>query len=351
MGVKNTAKGSWHIMRRRKKTACSCAPQSEVCNVCNETPTQTKVVSHCKKPIKKEDECPCGDYEITHVDNCVKLAKQAEELFEKALEFECKATESYEQAKECEKSSKVLSAKAESLLNKANTSEKEAKAAECKAKELMEKAEQLKEQAKCLYKEAECIEKEAQTNCEQAKCLFEKAQSHNEKAKALYNQALKCDEKALECYKTAGEKIKEYEAKSHKCEAMMEKCMNKIDECHNKPKCGEVKHTHCEIEKPKTNCGCKKEYVQPCKQKEEIIYIEDAKINVNQGCSTYVSPMYDMYHMQYMGEFAEQYPYLEAPYMNVHMGQCEDMNEMWMNYYMMMQNMMMQNMMQPRDLD
>ena len=66
-------------------------------------------------------------------------------------------------------------------------------------------------------------------------------------------------------------------------------------------------------------------------------------------CPTYVSPMYDMYQMQCMGDFAQQYPSLDTPYMNGYMDQYQDVNDMWMNYYMMMQNMM-QSMMKPRDI-
>ena len=151
----------------------------------------------------------------------------------------------------------------------------------------------------------------------------------------------------------------------------MEKCSNKIDACQNKPKCNENKYIYCDLEKHndkcgykmqniKQNCGCKpveakktcktqckQQYVNPCYEKDEIIYVEDTKININKGCSTYVTPMYDMYQMQCMGEFSQQYPSLEMPYMNPYMNSYDDMSDMWMNYYMMMQNMTMQ----PRDTD
>ena len=72
---------------------------------------------------------------------------------------------------------------------------------------------------------------------------------------------------------------------------------------------------------------------------DEIIYITDKDLNINY-CTTYVSPMYDMYHMQCMGDFSQQYPSLDMPYMNCYVDQYQDVNDMWMNYYMMMQNMM-----------
>ena len=335
-------------MRKKKKQVCSTISKHEDCNICSEQvktckpckPSNTckpcKPSNTCKKAVKKYVECSGDDYEITCVDKCVKVAKQAEELFEKALECECKATEAYEQAKECEKLSKVLSSKAKNLMKNAHHDEKESKVSECKAKELMEKSQELCEQAKCLYKEAEKIENEAECNCEKAKCLYEKAQEHNDMAKGLYNQALKCDEKALECYKTAEEKIKEYEMKSKKCEDMILKCSHKLDQCENKPKCGlePIKYVKCGKEK---ECGCKHEknkydcyapkknyckpeykqkYYNTCYEEDEIIYIEQDDIYMNNGCTTYVSPMYDMCSMQYMGGFAEQYPNLDMPYMN-----------------------------------
>ena len=80
---------------------------------------------------------------------------------------------------------------------------------------------------------------------------------------------------------------------------------------------------------------------------DDIIYITDEDLCMN-NCTTYVSPMYDMYHMQCMGDFSQQYPSLDMPYMNCYMDQYQDVNDMWMNYYMMMQNMM-QSMMNQRD--
>ena len=41
-----------------------------------------------------------------------------------------------------------------------------------------------------------------------------------------------------------------------------------------------------------------------------------------------------------MGDFAQQYPTLDMPYMNCYIDQYPDVNDMWMNYCMMMQNMM-----------
>ena len=121
------------------------------------------------------------------------------------------------------------------------------------------------------------------------------------------------------------------------------------------------KECGCEHEKNKYDYyapkkkNCKPEYKQkyynPCYGEDEIIYIEQDDIYMNNGCTTYVSPMYDMCSMQYMGGFAEQYPSLDMPYMNPYINQYPDMNDMWMNYYMMMQNMMQNMMIQPRDFD
>ena len=80
---------------------------------------------------------------------------------------------------------------------------------------------------------------------------------------------------------------------------------------------------------------------------DDIIYVTDEDLCMN-NCTTYVSPMYDMYHMQCMGDFSHHYPSLDMPYMNCYIDQYQDVNDMWMNYYMMMQNMM-QSMMNQRD--
>jgi len=116
-------------MRKKKKQVCSTISKYEDCNIASEQvntckPCKTnkpsnscKPSSTCKKPVKEYVECPCDDYQITSVDKCAKVAKQAEELFEKALESECKATEAYEQAKECEEASKILSSKAKNLIH------------------------------------------------------------------------------------------------------------------------------------------------------------------------------------------------------------------------------------------
>ena len=360
-------------MKKKKKQSCSCTPQIESCKV--EEPCKTtkkcetckpcEAVAECmpissckpcpteKKPMASYVECPCGDYEITCVDKCVELAKKAEELFEKACKYEADATQTFNQAKECEKSAKLLSQKACNLLQNANKSENQAKNDECKAKELMQRAQELCEKAKALKKEAECIEKNAKENCEKAKCLYEKAETYNEKAKCLYNQALKYDEKALECYKTAGDKIKEYESKSKKCEEMLDKCGNKLQNCENncvstqgvQSKMGMGKEMESMPSMP--SCGCNKPskkscetiVEKTCKCDEEIIYVDMDDCNSTNQCSTYVSPMYNMGPMQCMGNFTNKYPSLDNLNMSPYTSQYDDM---WMNYYMYMQQMMQQ---------
>lgn len=356
-----------------KTTHCKPCHENKMeatcCKPCYEKEVECEPISCCKpSPCSKKAispsyvECPCGDYEITCVDKCVELAKKAEELFDKACKYETDATQTFNQAKECEKSAKLLSQKACNLLKNANKYENQSKEDECKAKELMERAKELCEKAKALAKEAECIEKEAKSNCEKAKCLYEKADTYNEKAKCLYNQALKYDEKALECYKTAGEKIKQYENKSKKCQDMINKCNNKLEVCENncvqgdydyqnmnmKP-CMEMKPCMKPSMKPMDmpSCGCKKNKCQQvsnydyiveksCNCDDEVIYID-----MDNNCSTYVSPIYDMAPMQCMGNFMDKYPMLD----NSNMYTCAndyESDDTWMNYYMYMQQMMNQ---------
>lgn len=361
-------------MKKKKKQSCSCTPQYEACKQIEPVKTNKKcepcksceTVSECtpissckpchteKKPMASYVECPCGDYEITCVDKCVELAKKAEELFEKACKYEADATQTFNQAKECEKSAKLLSQKACNLLQNANKNENQAKNDECRAKELMQRAQELCEKAKALRKEAECIENNAKENCEKAKCLYEKAETYNDKAKCLYNQALKYDEKALECYKTAGDKIKEYEGKSKKCEEMLDKCGNKLQSCENncisnqftKPMmneemCMPTMMPSCGCNKPSKNT-CETIVEKTCKCDDEIIYIDtlnDNNCSCTNSCSTYVSPMYNMAPMQCMGNFTDKYPSLDNFNMNPYPSQYD---EMWMNYYMYMQQMMQQ---------
>ncbi len=361
-------------MKKKKKQSCGCAPQMESCKPVEmykttkkcevskpcETILDCEPISCCKpqyeKPIMHPSyvDCPCGDYEITCVDKCVDLAKKAEELFEKACKYEVEATQTFNQATECEKSAKALSQKACNLLQNANKNENQAKHDEWKAKELMQKAHQLCEKAKSLKKEAECIERDARENCEKAKCLYEKAENYNEKAKCLYNQALKYDEKALECYKTAGDKIKEYESKSKKCEEMLDKCGMKLQNCEGN--C--VSYKGNMDKKSSTSCGCYDEYChdemevnqscncyedmkvdKPCDSYsyDEIIYVDMNNDCMCDSSMTYVNPMYNMEPMQSMGLFTEKYPSLDD--MNPYHGEYD---EMWMNYYMYMQQMMQQ---------
>lgn len=332
-------------MKKKKKQCYPCIPQHETCMPFKTLEMDCKPTDICKKTSKKYVNYGCDDCDMTFEDKCVKLAKIAEELFQKALEHEKEAIEANEQAKQCEKKAKTLAAKADKLLKNAKYNEDESKLADCTAKELMEKAQKLSEQAKCLYKEADKIESEAQCSCEKAKCLYEKCYEHNANAKELYNQAMKCDEKALVCYKSVGEKIKEYEMKSKKCEEMIEKCSGKIFECNGKIPQEESKmnseYIYCdmyldyECENYNSIQSKNKSY-----NKNEIVYVEESNL-----CPTYVSPMYDMAPMQYMGGMYNQYPSLDMPYINPGMCEYQEMNDMWMNYYMMMQNMMMQNMM------
>lgn len=358
-------------MKKKKKQSCSCTPQNEACNVVEPVKTAKKCdvckpyeneaecmpISSCKpcptekKPMASYVETPCGNYEITCVDKCVDLAKKAEELFEKACQYEANAKQTFNQAQECEKSAKLLSQKACNLLQNANKNENQAKNDECKAKELMQRAQELCEKAKALKKEAECIEKSAQENCEKAKDLYEKAETYNDKAKCLYNQALKYDEKALECYKTAGDKIKEYESKSKKCEEMLNKCGSKLQGCEKNcvsNQATQAQHTKVDNEMYMQSCGCNKNLKntcenivqQTCNGDDEIIYVNmDNDVNYQNSCATYVSPMYNMSPMQCMGNFHNKYPSLD----NMNMYTCgNEYDEMWMNYYMYMQHMMHQ---------
>ncbi len=352
-------------MKKKKKQSCSCTPQydackpvetcktTQKCEVCKpcETVVECTPISSCKpchiekKPMTSYMECPCGDYEITCVDKCVELAKKAEELFEKACKYEADANATFNQAKECEKSAKLLSQKACNLLQNANKYENQSRNDEYKAKELMQRAQELFEKAKNLTKEAECIEKDAKSSCEKAKSLYEKAETYNEKAKCLYNQALKYDEKALECYKTAGDKIKEYENKSKKCEEMLNKCEYKLQNCENNCVSNKYVDVHVSPCACNTSCNsCETIVEKTCKCDDEIIYVDMDDCYSKNKCKTnkyssYVSPMYNMAPMQCMGNFTNKYPSLDNMNMYPCMNQYDDM---WMNYYMYMQQMMNQ---------
>ncbi|WP_343101691.1 hypothetical protein [Romboutsia sp. MSSM.1001216sp_RTP31141st1_G3_RTP31141_220114] len=358
-------------MKKKKSQGCGCQPKCDNFNVCNDKVKSCKPCnSHksnvcCKKPSKKYidcdheskcdfmDDCKCDEhFEITCVDKCLELVQKAEDLFDEASRCECKAKELMEKARECEKSSNVLAAKANDLREKAQCNENESRAAECKAKELMEKARELCEKAKCLHKEAEEIENEARCKCEKANDLRDRAQEFSEKAKCLYAKALKFDEKALECYKSAEDKIKEYGHKSKKCEEMIKKCSSKLDKCEMDMKkyidCDHKKYCTCDTKESKSHykknkekycdIGLKQEYCKPhCK---EDVYMDC-------DCATYVSPMYDMCNMHYIGDMADEYPMVGMPYMNACSNHCQDANDMWMHYYMNMKNMM-KNMGWPR---
>ncbi|MGL5641658.1 MAG: hypothetical protein ACRDDM_05275, partial [Paraclostridium sp.] len=319
---------------------------------------------------------PCEDCEMKFDDTCAKLAEQAEKLFKKALNCECLATESYEEAREFDKKAKALEAKAKRLAKESVENECEAEKLRKQANDLLCRSEELCEKAKCLYKEAERAGDEAEKFCEKAKCLFEKAQNENEQAKCLFSQAMQCDEKAMNCYKVAGEKIKEYEDKSNKCEDMMKKCKGKIKGCHDMDVCKKMKETcyvdlgieepckskgscdkyvkcgkhdkhdkcdkkmkpsyDCEVkyvypthtEKPKkeTKKKCEYEYydMNECYcdkyeyyDKDEYCDLNDIMLIKEEETGLYINPIYNMEPMQYMGNFACQYPSMDEPYMNM----------------------------------
>ncbi|MEG2788996.1 MAG: hypothetical protein RR942_14375 [Romboutsia sp.] len=377
-------------MRKKKKcnNSCSvnagCHAKKEVyCEPCK------KVVYKKMEPIKEiKPVCcppgPCNDCEIKFDDTCVKLAQEAEKLFKKALDCECLAVDSYEEAKEFDKKAKALEDKAKKLAKESIDNEYEAEKLRKQANQLLCKSEELCAKAKCLYKEAESAGDEAEKYCEKAKCLYTKAQSENEQAKCLYSQAMQCDEKAMNCYKVAGEKIKEYEDKSKKCESMMKKCQDKIKGCYEmddcKPmkkscyvdlgldepcndKCNHNKHSKCE-KKIKPSCNCEVKYVCPTHKekpkketkqkcgyeyydmneyyydKDEYCDLDDMMLIKEEETGLYINPIYNMEPMQYMGDFAIQYPSMDEPYMNIDQMGMEEMQDMWMNYYMYMQNMM-----------
>ena len=157
---------------------------------------------------------------------------------------------------------------------------------------------------------------------------------------------MKYDEKALQCYKTAGDKIKEYESNSKKCEEMLNKCGNKLNACNqNKTTvspstatmaCNTVKNPCNTVKNP-----CDEVVEKTCSCKDEIVYID---MNNSCGCgsaSSYVTPMYNLSPMQNMGHMQSKYPSLDNG-CGCMMNQYQDMNDMWMNYYMYMQQMMNQ---------
>lgn len=375
-------------MRKKKKCYNSCSAHIG----CNQKKEKESYCEPCKKPVYKkcepvnklEPSCcppgPCADCEIKFDDTCAKLAQEAERLFKKALDCECLAVESYEEAKGFDKKAKDLEARAKRLAKESMENETEAERLRKQANQLLCKSEDLCAKAKCLYKEAEQAGNEAEHYCEKAKGLYERAQNENEQAKCLYSQAMQCDEKAMKCYKVAGEKIKEYEDKSKKCENMMKKCQDKIAGCYDMEDCKPNKKScyvdlgieepckekkSCKSCKPckeeKTMCTCEPKYVHPtyCKPKkqmkascgcehelwnshhnEEYCNLDDIMLIKEEETGLYINPIYNMEPMQYMGEFANKYPSMEEPYMYMENMGMEEMQDMWMNYYMYMQNMM-----------
>ena len=366
-------------MRKKKKCYNSCSANLG-CNQKKENccePCKKTAYKKCEPSKKIELNCcppgPCDDCEIKFDDTCVKLAQEAERLFKKALDCECLAVESYEEAKEFDKKAKSLEAKAKRLAKESMENETQSEKLRKQANQLLCKSEDLCERAKCLYKEAEQAGDEAEHYCEKAKCLYEKSQDANEQAKCLYSQAMKCDEKAMNCYKVAGEKIKEYEGKSKKCEDMMKKCQEKINGCYDMEDCKPKKSCYvdlgieepCTCKEEKPICTCKPKYVTPtyCKPKKDIKHscgcecnyddkqnnkfnkdkyydLDDITLIKEEETGLYVNPIYNMEPMQYIGEFANKYPSMDEPYMYIENIGMEEMQDMWMNYYMYMQNMM-----------
>ena len=111
---------------------------------------------------------------------------------------------------------------------------------------------------------------------------------------------------------------------------MMSPCNKPMMNNYNKPMmnaCNNVSMNTCDSIVEKT-CSCE----------DEIIYIDVEKNNCFQNpCSTYVSPMYNMAPMQCMGNFTNKYPSLDDNMMSPYSAQDDDM---WMSYYMYMQQMM-----------
>ena len=109
-------------MKKKKKSSCQCIPQQNVCNepILNSCKPNNiyKPANNCKNISKKYIEPICNDCEVKFVDTCADLASKAEELFEKALQHQCKAEETLQQAKEYEQEAKVLAANAQNLMNK-----------------------------------------------------------------------------------------------------------------------------------------------------------------------------------------------------------------------------------------
>ena len=118
-------------MRKKKKWNNSCGMNTGCYKKKDECKVKESYCEPCKKEIYnkcepfKISESNCytkphyDDCEIKFEDTCVKLAKEAEKLFKKALDCECLAVESYEEAKECDKKAKALEAKAKKLAKEA----------------------------------------------------------------------------------------------------------------------------------------------------------------------------------------------------------------------------------------
>lgn len=302
-------------MKKKKKQGLGCEPKQENSNIYNKKINQQKSINTCNKQIKKYIEC--DDYEISCSDKCLDLAKKSNELFEKACIYESKASDVFGQSKNLENESKVLSAKAQNLISKSKDNKEKAKLNECKAQELLDKSKELFDQAKCLYKEGQQVKSQADEDLEQSKLLYKEAQNYSDKAKDLFNQASKCGEKAIQCYKTVGEKIKKYEDNSKFCKEMIDKCNNKLNI----------------FEKNQINCEENPIYIKPiskCKPtyknsySNEIIYVEDTDICNNvSDMDNKLSQLCDLTYVDKYQEF----------------------NDMWMNYYNMVEDMTIKNMM------
>lgn len=272
-----------------------------------------------KKYIKKKDNRKYVDTTYEDIKVCDELAQKSEELFNKAIKYDVDANNAFYQAEKCETLSKDLSKKSKDLSQKAKLDETKSELYEIKSKELLEKSKELCEQAQYLYKEAELIEKEAKKHSNHAKELYEEAYEDDTLSKKLLYQAKEYDKKALECYKEIEKKIKEYENKSKEYDKMIEKCDDKLKECElyyveNYPAVlPELDET------------------MPINLYEEIIYVNPTTKEIDNTQTTYVTPMYDMYHMQNLDEFYENYPSMgNGGYVEI------EFNDMWKNYCKMM---------------
>mgnify|MGYP003372999681 CR=1 FL=1 len=177
--------------------------------------------------------------------------------------------------------------------------------------------------------------------------FLDKAKEYEKKSKDLFLKAKEYNEKALKCYNN--EECK-YEQKVKKCEDFIDECNENMEKCMCKNYIDngeyiEISKYPFATNKKEDKCSDEYYYVEEYVENDnyntkEFMYDNDDIIYIKSDCKTYVTPIYDMYYMQNMGNFTEKYPSIKEPYMNKNNNYFENgFEEMWKEYCEMMNKM------------